>query len=564
MRRIAAFTLIMAHSFACAGTVVDAGTHWRFEESFSFQGNHAATIANGAASTVWWNESSWDARGDSSYTAVMPFNDLINNRFHIDVHKALNTNPTDARLSNTVLAAGGDGSAGVGIMHLDFQDIISARLRNPMKIGSAQTAEVKFYAPIFNTTAHWWEVAITPSNQVVGAEHTSVPGQNEFALTGPVVGSSGQPGPGHGPASDSINIVSFGASDVPCDTGWQVRFGATKTVAGVRSEAVNQVASLSQLIPTDTTQQNRLIHWRIRYLPNSIELAADPEEDGTFAVIDNFAMSVPWTEVYVHFMAVAYQADHHPQGACYLGHIREIAWRNITVEPVRFAATDVFPKNANTNQSPTAAWRGYDLRDMQRFGASLSSFPQPNATTYTVENSGRYCNDAGYPCFRNDAAATLNVTIPAKAGLQAARGQFVFDARDRDGSSSTATLRHNSAAAITLPGHDSVPAAEWQAWARRSANLNTAALAPGAHQFVLALQSGSYLDRMEVEIGYERVNEGFKDGFENQLAQTNAVVALAALPNSADSKTLNGSNWPLAISSNKKDAPIKFKSHCEH
>jgi hypothetical protein len=94
--------------------------------------------------------------------------------FHTDIHRALSADPDDARIDNRDVV-GGDGSPGVGIMHTDFQGIVSARLRN----GCSSHRRVRRSSRSglrFQTTAHWWEIAITPTTRVVGAEYTSVPG----------------------------------------------------------------------------------------------------------------------------------------------------------------------------------------------------------------------------------------------------------------------------------------------------------------------------------------------------------------------------------------------------
>ena len=146
--------------------VVDAGLY-RFDERFTYAGNHGATIgtAPNLATTVWWDEDDWDARCDSALIAVEPLTDdgiAMTNRFHLDIHKAMSADPHDGRIANTVNAIGGDGSAGIGIMHLDYQDICGARLRNPLRITPQQPAVVTFYGPLFNTTGHWIELALTP------------------------------------------------------------------------------------------------------------------------------------------------------------------------------------------------------------------------------------------------------------------------------------------------------------------------------------------------------------------------------------------------------------------
>src|SRR5687767_8078264 len=140
-----------------AGEVsVDAG-RFRFVESFRWSGNHAATINAGQGTTVWWDEDDWDARCGTPFIAVQsPITDdgvEMANTFHVDIHRAASSDPTNGVLDNTVRTVGGDpAAAGVGVMHLDYQDICGARLRNPMRIAPAQPGVVTFYAPAFNTT----------------------------------------------------------------------------------------------------------------------------------------------------------------------------------------------------------------------------------------------------------------------------------------------------------------------------------------------------------------------------------------------------------------------------
>ena len=500
-----------------AAEVVQGPDGHEFRERFDWAGTHAATLGAGGT-TVWWDEAAWDVRGDTAYIAVTPISAGISNRFHIDIHKAQSTDPRDGRLDNDNAIVGGDGSAGVGVMHLDYQDILDARLRNPLLISPQRPGRVRFYASSFNTTGHWWEIAITPADRVIGGEYTGVPGQGDAALLEPWPGTGArQPGPGHSPAEDSINLVMFGASDVPCITGWQVRAAITRSTGGITQQFVNPVASQIALMPSDPSLAETLIHWEVEFRSDGVVLRADPDEDGSFDLVEQWALSIPWSEVHLHLLGVAYQADHHPQEPCFLGHMRELRWRDVRAWPVKFAATDVFPKNIGAQQIPTeTGWRGYDLRDIQRFGAPVNGTPQPNLAAFSVAHPGAWCNDSGYPCFRNDAQVDLNLSIPPRPGYAAAQARFVHDGRAASGTNARATLRLGGTLIGQLPSPASVPGAESQAWVRAALSLPPAAII-ASNNFQLNLDSGFHIDRMEVELGYsvDGVPEAlFADGLE--------------------------------------------------
>lgn len=522
---------------AWAGEVIAGDGGYEFREQFAWSGNHAATLGAGGT-TVWWDESAWDVRGDSAYIAVTPIDGSISNRFHVDVHKAQTGDPQDGRLDNQVYVVGGNASAGVGVMHLDYQDILDARLRNPLLITPERPARVRFYASSFNTTGHWWEISITPASRVIGGEYTGVPGQGEAALIEPWPGTSArQPGPGHSPAEDSVNLVMFGASDVPCTTGWQVRAAVTRSVGGITQQHVNPASTLDELMPSDPGLAETLIHWEVEFRHDGVVLRSDPDEDGNFALVEQWSLSIPWSEVHLHLLGVAYQADHHPQAPCFLGHMRELRWRDLRAWPVKYAATDAFPKNAGTQQIPTqTGWRAYDLRDIQRFGPPVNGVPQPNATEFSVAHPGAWCNDSGYPCFRNDTQVQLSVAIPPRPGLSLAAARFVHDGR---------AANQNAAAALhlgnTLIGRFSSPStvagAESQAWVRSALDLPVQAIAPNT-EFRIDLDTGFHIDRMGVELGYQATTPAdilFQDGFESQpvvekLTPRRAKSGQAGLP----------------------------------
>lgn len=516
------FLLMCFLTFFCyAGNVVETSEGFVFTEDFIWQGNHAASILNGASTTTWWDEASWDARGDTGHTAVSEQSASINNRFHVDVHKANSNDPTDGQLSNTLFVVGGNGDSGVGVMHLDFQDILSARLRNPLLVSAQQPGVIEFYASAFVTTAHWWEVAISPATEIIGAEYSSVPGQGDNGLPGPLVGSGAQPGPGHDSPLDSINVISFGATDVPCITGWRTRFGITKTDQGVTTHHVNQVAALSSLTQTDPADADKLEHWRLEVTPSSISLLLDAQDNNQFELVESWSLSVPWPEVYVHLMAVAYQADHHPQEPCYLGHIRELKWRDVKVWPVKYAKTDVYPKNQGVIPvGRNEGWMSYDIRDIQRFGADVNNAPQPNLTAFATDHAGRYCNDAGYPCFGNVTTASLNLPVPPDpAGLILADAKVLADLKRGFAATEWPVSVDVDALQVGafIPANVSVGVGQG-AWVRRGLDIPVAHLSPGSDQTVhFMLGENAYLDRIEVELLYDSSNVVdliFAHGFE--------------------------------------------------
>lgn len=525
---IAAVAVLGVAAAAAAGEVSYQAGGYRFDEHFRWQGNHAATIGSAPnyATTVWWDEASWDTRCDTTFIAVEPVHDDgidMTNAFHVDIHKAASSDPHSGVIDNTVYALGGDGSPGIGIMHLDYQDICSARLRNPMLVQAAQPGVVTFYAPAFNTTGHWWEIAITPANSVVGAEHTSVPSVDSGL---PFPDSNvDNPGPGHGPPpADSINLVSIGSADAPCvlSTGWRTRFGVSKTVAGNETHYVTQGVTQADYLAADPSTANTLVRWQISYATDHISLSADLAGNGTLTALESWPVSVPWSEVNVHLMAVGYQSSHHPQAPCNLGHIRELQWREVSVYPVKYARTDVFPKNSGVTHTPMdLGFSAYDIRDIQRLG-TVNGVPQANAGAFNSQHPGKYCADAGFPCFGSTSTTpTLAFSLPQGAVDNLAALNLVADMKDAAGAShvsASATL--NAQPLGRLPEHDAVPTVVGTDWVRRALAGPPAALHAGANSLQLALEPGAYMDRIELELMYIDPDRIFADNFEAVAPRT--------------------------------------------
>ena len=492
-------------SLAAAAALAQGGT---VREPFTWSGDHAATIHGGMGTTVWWNANVWDTRGDTSYPAIAP----PATGYHVDVHRSLTADPTDGREDNMSYAVGGDGSPGVAAMRMDYQGISSARLRNPMLISPTRPGVVTFYATAFLTTAHWWEIAITPTATVGGAEQTAVPSVND-PLEGPFAGGSPTPGPGHRPALDSINVIATGSADVPCDpgVGWSTRFAVTRSIGGTTTDAFNPIASFDDLVQTDPSEIEELYLWRVEFRPNRIDLLADLDRNGTPELLEQFTVNVPWGEVYVHFMAVTYQADHHPQGDCYLGPIREFVWRDLSVGPVKYAQTLVFPKeNGVVNVPRDTGWMSYDLRDIQRFGPAQFGVPQANPVAFDQWSSLLACSAPAGHCPSPVSSLNRSVDIPAAALTDVARAQIVYDIRSPL-AAGTATLTVNGTPVAVMPGHDTVPGAAGSEWAHRSLDIPPALLQAGTNTIGIAMSGNVELDRLQVEIAVAGL---FADDFE--------------------------------------------------
>jgi len=470
---------------ATAGQVVGN----TFVEPFTWQGDHGATIGGGISNTVWWNAHDWDVRGDTGNNAIeCPGADIPCAGHHTDIHVG-SSNLSDGTRLNNKYVIGGDGSPGVATMHLDFEGINSARLRNPMLISAATPGVVEFRATNFVTTGHWWEVVVTPTNTVIGGEHTAVPSSgDEFG---------GLQGSGHRPAEDSINFIVIGDSDVPCQVGWQTEVGITKIVNDVSTDYLSPT-----LINTDPSEKDKLFKWRLEYYPDKIVALRDSNGDGVVEPFHTFNVTIPWSEVYVHLMGVAYQADHHPQGACFQGQIREFPWKDVKVGPVKYAYTRAYPKEQGTDRIPqSTGWVGYDLRDNQRFGV-VNGIDQPNPGPYSKHSSMGFCLGGWFGCSPGPAVKTLTFDLPAQDAGNIASAQLIYDIKN----TGLATLAVNGRTVGSLPQWNTVgypQSGDNTMWAQRSMKVNPSLLVAGTNTITLIMSGSVAFDRLQFEFAYE-------------------------------------------------------------
>ena len=475
---------------AAAAAAVSGNT---FHDGFAMHGAHAFGNA------VWWDQDSWDVRNDTANEAVQPISE------------------SDPYVGNYTAIT----KPGYGAMRVDFQGAESARLRNPMLISAGHPATVSFKAPLFVTTGHWWEVAITPTDKPYAAEYTAIPArQNPESLNDPVTGSPTTGGTTNGPGhravvEDSINVISTGWPDGPtCDgSGWHVRWAVTQASNGHVTDHVtpkHRIANLHKVDP-DPDEQRELYPWKIVYTPGEIKLLAKLSDHGSMKVIDHWKVHIPWSQVYVNLLDVAYQAGHHPQPRCGMhthgivqGQVME--WSDVSVSPVKYARTYALPGPAPLARK--TGWLSYDLRDVNAHKGS----GQPNSKAYDKYGSYLYCSvddHGGLPCpvgARKTVNLKVSITAEQLRGLQ--RAQFIGD------------VRHAGNVQVTINGHNVgtlrgqpvrpnfhepggfVDEFEDTAWVRHGVDIPRGVLHAGVNHVTLHLDQrvDASLDRLQIEL----------------------------------------------------------------
>ena len=492
-----------------------------FVEKFDFSGAPAFETEQGGYA-VWWNQDNWDVRTDTHYSSQDRFSesDPYKGAF-IAIEKA--KNPTNLTTSGVLPGAGpktGDGSPGVGVMRVDFQGVSTARLRNPMLISDQTPGVVSFWAPLFATTGHWWEIAITPTTKVVGGEYTAIPGrQTPESLNNPIDNAAGDGstnGPGHrANVQDSINVISTGYPDAPACNGsdWRVRWAATKATDGKVQDFVNPKGSMEKLTKVNPAKRTQLRKWQLVYKPSGIELYSAINDKNKLKLVDSWKVSVPWKEVYVNLLYAGYQAGHHPQEGCGL-HThgitqgQEMGWRDVLVSPVKYRATYTLPRPTPTVNVPRRdGWMSYDLRDLNyhRGGG------QPNSGFYDQYESYAYCSEdtgGGLPCPGGPTdVVTLRTSIAASELQGLARSQLLADVRY----GGSAVIEINGKRVGTLQGQPKRPDVTYSggtdefeelAWVRRSVDLPLDALVAGDNviRLILDPKTNIDLDRIQLEL----------------------------------------------------------------
>jgi hypothetical protein len=459
-------------------------------ENFEWSGDHAAVINDGAGRTVWWNPDRWDTRHDLAY-------DSQDSYAHIDVHKAADPSLTQGHEDNAdPTTNGAPGVPGVGVMRVHETAIASARLRTPVAISADRPAIVRFHASRFVTGGHWWEIALSPD--IVGGEHTAIPGQ-ENPMSGAIIGSGqSRGGPGHVNPVDSINVVNSGWPD-DCSNATFV--AVRQTIGGQTIDVVNQPADIAALTKVSPSEADELYPWEVRFWPDRVEVALDADRSGDYESVQSFATAIPWSTAYVHLINVSYHAQVHPPAPCNQGQDREFMWKAVQIGPIATGPTSVYPRETGTDNAPRrTGWMLTDVRDVQRFGA-VGDLPQPNPAKYDNYGPVLLCSADTmlwtFYCPNRTAGTSLSVDLPDLSGVQSAR--LVYDII-RPAVEGQATLSVNGAVIGVLPAASTVRPVGIDLWARRSIEIPVSALLPGSNTVAITLAGDVRLDRLQIEL----------------------------------------------------------------
>jgi hypothetical protein len=352
------------------------------------------------------------------------------------------TAPCTGITDDTALVPGGDKSPGVAVFGLDEQDIVGARLRTPIAISESAPGIIRLRAPRFVTDGGWWELALTPADRAIGGENTVIESQglqDGLGDVGDTANSAGKgAGPGHDPQEESFNVVFTGVTDFACETnagleGSMMRVavkslvkggskGGYKTATGERFNAWNPKSiwnaefhgtyqqdlirpgldgtkeveasmlnkdgseNTAKVAAANIADVDNLYLWQIEFRPSGVDVKADFNDGRGLALVEHLKLGVPWTTAYAHFMAVAYQNDHHPQVETDCPFLpipytrRDLRFRTLSIGPVLYSTTSIFPPDgaptdANGNVllcdggKSCGSWMQYDMRDTHNFGA---------------------------------------------------------------------------------------------------------------------------------------------------------------------------------------------------
>lgn len=592
-----------------------------FHENFDWKGTHAAVVGGGKGSAVFWNADHWDLTGDTHAIAVMgewfdtpqpnPAGGTTNtNSGHATyVHRAAKpcdpgtTAVCESGYDDTKLVPGGDGSPGVGVLHVDFQDIVGARLRNPVGVSEDKPAIVRVRAPRFVTGGHWWEIALTPADRVIGAENTVIESQGLQDGLGGVGDKPNAPGkgagPGHDPQEESFNVVFTSATDFACENQTALegsltriaikslvkgldKAGGYKTATGVRYNDWNPKSIFggtfhgnyqedvirpgfdgrkplpasflkadgsedwAKVSPVNVADEYNLYFWQVEFRPSGVDVKADLNDGAGLTLVEHFKLGVPWNRVHVHLMAVAYQDDHHPQvqpNCAYLPNPytkREMRFRTVSVEPVLYEKTTVFPPDG----APTDAdgnvllcrgsqscgkWMAYDMRDTRNWGppdtvtvsGAAQTLKKANPKVFSLTRNYAHGSTDHFGSGGTPKEASFDLYVPLTDDVRGAKAaNFVYNVM---GARGVATLFVNGTAVGRLPTADTVIGASIKndiavdpgcpdydcMSVRRSLAIDPALLAKGAEGEVAHLRvvfdpaqlgSGTFLDRLQLEL----------------------------------------------------------------